>query len=90
MLIGASPLLDIGETSEPMPDPARARAALEMGTALHDLALSYWTRGRPDDASRVCQQAVRILERHCPGSARLGEVGSTLRRIERETSLTNA
>jgi hypothetical protein len=87
ILIGTRPLPDPG-SPERGTDPARAHEALDTGVLLHDLALSYWSQGRLDDAARIAHQAIRVLERHSPGAAPLREIRSTLRQIELELSET--
>jgi hypothetical protein len=62
----------------------RGRAAFEMGTKLHNLALEYWSADRPQDAMRVGLQAVKLLGQDCPRSALIAEVLSTLGEIARE------
>jgi hypothetical protein len=63
--------------SEPLPAGAalshptdQASDALEVGSALYQLALKYWSEGRPHDAKRVGLQALRVL-RGDPSAAEL-------------------
>ncbi|HEX9236065.1 MAG TPA: hypothetical protein VF972_07280 [Actinomycetota bacterium] len=60
----------------------RQREAIEVGTALHRLALRYWARGRSEDARRIASQAEAILRAHSPGSPVLAKVIATMDEFE--------
>ena len=60
----------------------RQREAIEVGTALHRLALRYWARGRSEDARRIASQAEAILRAHSPGSPVLAKVIANMDEFE--------
>jgi len=62
----------------------RGRAAFDIGSKLHNLALEYWAADRPQDALRVGLQAVKLLSQDCPRSALIAEVLATLGEIGQE------
>ena len=63
----------------------REEETLEITKRLRDLALRYWSAGRPRDAWRVGRQAVRLLTRESPASPLLREVVEILRAISNDT-----
>jgi hypothetical protein len=72
------------------PDPARGASGadegnpVEVGSGLHQLALRYWSEGRPEDAARVGLEAAKVLRMAAPGSPLLAEVTSTLTALASE------
>ena len=72
------------------PNPGRGGSdgdegkALDIGSGLHQLALRYWSEGRPEDALRVDLEAARIVEPAAPGSALMADVTSTLSALASE------
>jgi hypothetical protein len=65
-------------------DPGRGGAggdgdkAAGVGRGLHELALRYWSEGRPEDALRVDLEAAKLLGSSAPESALMADILSTL------------
>ena len=66
------------------PDPGHGGAggggdkAADVGRSLHELALRYWSEGRPEDALRVDLEAAKLLGPSGPESALAADIRSTL------------
>ena len=65
-------------------------AILELGGELQDLALRYWSEGRPHDALRVAMEAAAILDALDPPAKLALEVNATVEAVSRDARDTPA
>ena len=64
--------------------PDQASDALEVGNALYQVALKYWSEGRPHDAKRVGIQALRVLRGEPSASELIAGIEATLAEVAHE------
>jgi len=76
---------------EPLPAGAplghasdQASEALEVGNALYQVALKYWSEDRPHDAKRVGLQALRVLRGDPSASELVAGIEATLAEVGHE------
>jgi hypothetical protein len=68
----------------PVPRPPDGEIARELCGQLHELALRYWSEGRPADAFRVAMEATTILDLFDPPPDFVAEVRATVKAVGRE------
>jgi hypothetical protein len=72
------------------PTPADGRPAIDVGRSMYQLALRYWSEGRPEDALRLGLQGAKVLRQAGPGSSQMADVTSMLGSIVTELRSTGS